>query len=263
MHKEKKNIIPGIYNYCDRWCEKCNFTSNCHLFTTESRITAHQLLNNGEMPKAEDIYKIEEFTDNEEGENVFDETEDDFFIDSDEEETEFEEDLSQDDLDEYRERELRRIEQNKTLLEKFTQEYLDKSHKLVKKLDEKYNLYQPPKEKPDNPDLKKLYNNLDVFFYYHMFIHVKFKRAIHSKEDILEEDDDEMNEIHAYDMNGTAKIATISVDNSIAALNVLYSTLQNCSPEIGELLVLLGKIKNEAEKEFPDCMSFIRPGLDE
>src|SRR5665213_2744510 len=21
--------IPGIYNYCDRWCERCTFTSRC------------------------------------------------------------------------------------------------------------------------------------------------------------------------------------------------------------------------------------------
>jgi hypothetical protein len=22
-------FIPGIYNYCDRWCERCAFTSRC------------------------------------------------------------------------------------------------------------------------------------------------------------------------------------------------------------------------------------------
>ena len=36
MNKEElKNLaadpkhIPGIYNYCDRWCERCSFTSRC------------------------------------------------------------------------------------------------------------------------------------------------------------------------------------------------------------------------------------------
>ena len=24
-----KNFIPGIYNYCDRWCERCFFTARC------------------------------------------------------------------------------------------------------------------------------------------------------------------------------------------------------------------------------------------
>ena len=26
---EKSTHIPGIYNYCDRWCERCPFTSRC------------------------------------------------------------------------------------------------------------------------------------------------------------------------------------------------------------------------------------------
>jgi len=24
-----KQFIEGIYNYCDRWCERCSFTSRC------------------------------------------------------------------------------------------------------------------------------------------------------------------------------------------------------------------------------------------
>ena len=27
--------IPGIYNYCDRWCERCQFTSRCLNCTLE------------------------------------------------------------------------------------------------------------------------------------------------------------------------------------------------------------------------------------
>jgi len=26
---EDSRYIPGIYNYCDRWCERCSFTSCC------------------------------------------------------------------------------------------------------------------------------------------------------------------------------------------------------------------------------------------
>ena len=29
------DLIPGIYNYCDRWCERCAFTSHCLTFLTE------------------------------------------------------------------------------------------------------------------------------------------------------------------------------------------------------------------------------------
>ena len=32
---ENPHLIPGIYNYCDRWCERCTFTSRCLTFLTE------------------------------------------------------------------------------------------------------------------------------------------------------------------------------------------------------------------------------------
>ena len=28
-HVQNPNLIPGIYNYCDRWCERCAFTQRC------------------------------------------------------------------------------------------------------------------------------------------------------------------------------------------------------------------------------------------
>lgn len=33
------NYIKGIYNYCDRWCEKCAFTSRCCSFAFEKKMT--------------------------------------------------------------------------------------------------------------------------------------------------------------------------------------------------------------------------------
>src|SRR5947209_3499664 len=32
---ENGNLISGIYNYCDRWCERCPFTSRCLVYATE------------------------------------------------------------------------------------------------------------------------------------------------------------------------------------------------------------------------------------
>ena len=28
-------FIPGIFNYCDRWCERCAFTARCRTFAME------------------------------------------------------------------------------------------------------------------------------------------------------------------------------------------------------------------------------------
>jgi hypothetical protein len=33
-------FIVGIYNYCDRWCETCPFTSRCRVFATSAELDA-------------------------------------------------------------------------------------------------------------------------------------------------------------------------------------------------------------------------------
>ncbi len=38
-----QTFIPGIYNYCDRWCERCTFTSRCRNYEGTSKLTSDQL----------------------------------------------------------------------------------------------------------------------------------------------------------------------------------------------------------------------------
>ena len=256
MSDEKKSYISGIYNYCDRWCERCSFTSNCYLFTTESRITTHEIMNDGEFPKPEDIFPPIDADEDENEELLFDEEDDEDF--------EFEDDDYDDEsIKEEMEEERRFLEQNNSPLEELSDSYMETAHELLKALDTKYGFYENANKNFDEAEFKKLHNAFEIFAFYHMFIHVKYKRAVHAKLDVLREDDPEMNDMNLYDMNGTAKIATISVNNSINALNELYHALPEFEKAISELLILLGKIKNESDKEFPDCMSFKRPGLDE
>ena len=37
------NAIPGIHNYCDRWCERCSFTSRCNVFEQTSDLPPEAL----------------------------------------------------------------------------------------------------------------------------------------------------------------------------------------------------------------------------
>lgn len=32
-------FIVGVYNYCDRWCERCSLTSRCRVFAEEQRLS--------------------------------------------------------------------------------------------------------------------------------------------------------------------------------------------------------------------------------
>ena len=46
-HKINKNNISGIFNYCDRWCERCPFTSRCTNYSLgkELQLENNDLLN--------------------------------------------------------------------------------------------------------------------------------------------------------------------------------------------------------------------------
>ena len=151
---------------------------------------------------------------------------------------------------------------NKTELEELSYEYTQMAIHFIKALDNKYSLHSIRKVKEHDSFFKELRNNFDTINWYHAFIYVKLKRAIWSKDEMLQEDDEEMKEIIKSDIDGTAKVAVLSINRSVAALNVLYNILPEFSKEISGLLVLLGNILNIAELEFPDYQKFIRPGFD-
>ena len=253
MNSEKKKYIEGVYNYCDRWCEKCRFTSNCLLFSQESRISTYEILHNGDLTNVADVFKkeIEELYDKEDSNdfNFDEEDDDDFFLN---EEPDFDEEDNDKNI----------FENAKHPLEELSNEYFLKAHPLIIAVDKKYDLYSFPKEKLNDPSFKKLYDNFEVFAWFHTFIHVKLKRALWGKDEMIKEDDEEMKEISKYDMDGTAKIAIIAIRRSNAALINLLNILPEFSEEISELLIIIGKMLNMAETEFPDHSKFIRPGFD-
>jgi len=247
MDREKKEYISGIYNYCDRWCEKCSFTSNCYLFNMESKIASYEILNKGELPKAEDLFDA----DMEDVSPEFDEEEEeDFFEDKDElykseEESDAEE-----------------IELEANPLVELSKSYFMEAMTLLKRIEKKYHFGGTPQEKINDPDLSKLRENFEVFGWYHAFIGAKVSRAVNGKMNASKEADEESRSFEEYDMNGSAKVAMISIERSINSLNVLYNLLPECTEEISNLLIKAGKLRNGVEKEFPGYKSFKRPGLD-
>src|SRR6185436_11159869 len=36
-------FIDGIFNYCDRWCERCYFTSRCRVFEQAGELTPEEI----------------------------------------------------------------------------------------------------------------------------------------------------------------------------------------------------------------------------
>jgi hypothetical protein len=253
MSSENKEYIEGIYNYCDRWCEKCKFTSNCLLFTQESKIKTFEILHNGDLSGIGEVFDKEidrmenEYLDDEETEN---DLEEDFFNSINDEDEDFS--LPGE-----------KSEKIKHPIEELVDEYFIKSFSLIKSISAKYKFVNGSKDDLNNPLDRRIFNNFEIFSWYHAFISAKIKRALGDLDDIENEDDEDMIVIHESDMNGSAKIGVISIKRSIDALDNLNEPLKGFSSQVEELLVLLGKMLNFADELFPQCMEFKRPGFDD
>src|SRR4030067_3210901 len=86
--------ISGIYNYCDRWCEKCLYTNRCLLFKQEAEREIKHLLKDENESDSEHYSKLladeledaeKLFSQNPDTEDFLDSLDDDEDFDFDEE----------------------------------------------------------------------------------------------------------------------------------------------------------------------------------
>jgi len=55
---QNPDLIPGIYNYCDRWCERCPLTSRCLVYATEDQFSENNQIENNDIRNAEFWHSI-------------------------------------------------------------------------------------------------------------------------------------------------------------------------------------------------------------
>jgi hypothetical protein len=251
-NKLNTNHIAGIYNYCDRWCERCSFTSRCAVYEGSSNLTPEQNDSNNKAfwntlsQNFTDAITLIEKAAKEHGITI--------------------ESLSDGEWEEYKA--VQKADRHKA-----------KEHPLIKNctayllqakaLLDKNNLLKQTGEEiirhthlgiTNVEDVKKtveeLANCLEVVQWYLFQIQVKFMRAMQMMTD------DEKDEAFASDSNGSAKVALTGVDRSIMAWQKILQALPHQEDAILPLLALLQKMKVLGEMTFPQARQFIRPGLD-
>ena len=245
---EDENFIPSIFNYCDRWCERCAFTSKCRNFETQKEFSENS---EGKVISLENkIKEIEDYLGRTFGPN-FRNSEDDFPINLND--TGDFEDNDDDDDDEGFLSSENKSEQH--TLSSQTKAYYDAANQWLKEVTsackDDFQLWLAL------GTADQIFDSLDTISWYHFFIYSKIRRALSGYFE-LEED-----EYAAYDMNGTAKIALIGIDQSIEAFKFLKRHLKSHQTTIAGLTKQLTALRYETEELFPDARSFIRPGLDE
>ena len=92
------------------------------------------------------------------------------------------------------------------------------------------------------------------------FIHVKLRRALDGRDRVMHGEDFDGHPIQ-NDWNGSAKVALISIVRSIHAWDVIaHATGDADARHIEEEL---RQLQHDVERHFPDAWKFIRPGFDD
>ncbi len=260
---EDPNNILGIYNYCDAWCERCLFTSRCLNFKMQRKIEEEIEIQKREKENVEFWEQVDEAIADVKDLMEENETEAASLVDLG-----FDAD---DDDDLMAEHEMHRKKAKEQPISKAAKRYMDAVHNWYKtKQDEGIITFPEKREDPivfnkieiDDPALRRrLSIATEIALYYHFQIWVKVSRALTSSYGDHESDPDFKD--YPKDSDGSAKVALLAIDQSIAGWTTLYKHIPPMQPEVSEFIQLLRQLRNAIERVFPDARKFHRPGLDD
>jgi hypothetical protein len=253
------NFIPGIYNYCDRWCERCTFTSRCRNYEGTGKLKPEQLdvhnkvfwdsISANFTSAIELLHKIAE----EKGIDLDN-------IMTKEEEVQY-----------HKRKSLLRITAKEHDLSKLCKQYreivlpffkkeidqelVDKTRELVSHL----HIGMRSEEEVVHT-MANLGDCEEVISWYVFFMDAKLQRALQGK---MNGEEWEVENGYAKDSDGSAKIAIISIERSTEAWVKLFELLSSSEDTALKALAVLSRMKQKALEEFPQAMQFKRPGFDD
>jgi hypothetical protein len=238
------DLIAGIYSYCDRWCERCAFTSRCLQFRIET----------GEKESGGALQEFDALNARfwqEMGEALVQAMR---FI----RDIAAKEGLGADEL------------QKETVFSELpassyrnAREHPCSNAALV--YAGMVNEWFASADDISDADASLLSNvpasleePVQIIRHYQYFIYPKIVRAIEGR---MSDTSAGVNELE-NDANGTAKIALITIDRSLAAWSLFYGEYPAKEDGTLSILVHLDRLRRSVEVVFPAARSFKRPGLD-
>lgn len=246
----EEDYYPGIYNYCDNWCERCRFNSRCLNYSLSQNMEEEE---NGDEENNslvrikiifEEVTKMLERFMEQEGIEINE------YPNSDQQnEIELEKKVDGDPICILAERYLNDVHEwfsvHNEALEKF-----------VANLHESIKLGIAEGDPVD--DILSLHDVIDIITYYETFIYVKLKRALRSLYDEILDD-----EFKKMDKSLSAKLALIGIDRSVDAWKIMGEIVwDEKGIEASEFAVMLEELREMVEDKFPDAREFVRPYFD-
>jgi len=251
---EDPRFIPGIYNYCDRWCERCPFTSRCMNFAiSEEQFDdpeAQDISNKVFWAKLSEIFQITlemvKETAKEQGIDL-----DSLDLQQVEEEHEITRDLAEN------------HECSKAAKEygQMVKNWFDSAEELFEQKADELGMKAQLELPNSNPakEAVNLKDAVDVIRWYQHFIYVKLIRAIRGS---IEENSQDLDEF-PKDSDGSAKIALMAMDRSIAAWGQMLEYFPQSEDKILNILIHLDRLRRKVEEVFPNARAFVRAGFDD
>lgn len=250
---ENPNFISNIYSYCDRWCERCPFTSRCMNFALgEEQFAdpqARDINNQAFWQKLTEMFQIT--------------------LDMLKEIAE-KEGIDLGSLDSETKAEQGRLNQESAknhecyyaakVYGETVDNWFDSAKDVFKKKVDELNTKARLEIPNVNPldEVTSLKDAVEVIRWYQHQIYVKLVRAIQGKWEETSESSDEF----LKDSDGSAKVALIAIDRSISAWGVMLCHFPEREDDILDLLVKLDRLRRRVERIFPAARAFVRPGFD-
>jgi hypothetical protein len=250
---DNPDFIPGIYNYCDRWCERCTMTTKCGNYALEKERfpdeESKDIHNEKFWNALSDIFKttMEMILEDAEKRGI---------------------NLSQIDDSAIEERKAVKKAAKDTEIVKLANKYgddvdiwFDNTDVILKEKEQELRKQHEMEIPGLDPvkDSAEINDVIDVIRWYQHQIYVKLIRAVTGK---LEGMQDEFDEDMPKDYDGSAKVALLGIDRSIAAWGAMMQHIPAEENSILDILVLLERLRKKTETFFPDARSFKRPGFD-
>ena len=227
------DLISGIYNYCDRWCERCPLTSRCLVYATEQE--------DNDLPQSHDI-RNEAFW--RKLNAIFQETRELIVTWAQEAGINLNNETTE--VDDSRHKRKRQLVDNHPLT-RAGKKYANAASDWFREFDQTM-------EVSDVEDAR------EVIQWYQYQIAVKTMRALSGRKEEIEEGP----EIAGFpkDSDGSAKVALIGIDRSIAAWRMMQMSLPDRNDSIVPMMLELERLRLRLEHGFPAARNFIRPGFD-
>jgi hypothetical protein len=234
---ENEEFIPGIYNYCDRWCERCDFTSRCRAFFEEKK----------QLREAKDKNNFLEIVS-----KNFEETIKLLYKIAEEKNIDL--DNIEIDEDEYQKHQEKREKAKNHPWVKLAQHYTEKVSQWLDKndyLEEENTKYLNNIDlgidlEQSDKALRIIEEALNIINWYKFQLQVKLASAVRSYPHDPMFEDEIQNRHHM-----SAKIALIGIKNSMKAWQSLLEILEDEDGAMVDILLLLHQLQTKINQKFP------------